>query len=321
MTNLFKDNASNVYLVTGGTGMVGKAIRDMLPKNKTVMLSSSMCDLRNKISTLHLFNSVRPTHVIHLAARVGGVKANYDYLGEFYYDNIRINTNVLEAARQVKVKKMVSLLSTCIYPNEVQYPLTEDQIHNGEPHYTNFAYAYSKRMLDVQSRAYREQYGCNFITAVPNNLYGKHDNFDLQDSHVIPALMRKIWEAKLNKSEVEIWGDGTPLREFTYSEDIARALIFLLENYEGKHPINIGNTRESSIAELVETLCQTLDFSGEIVWDTTKLSGQHKKPSSNKKFLDIGWNADNYTSLEDGLKKTCNWFKMVYPNIRGYTGE
>lgn len=300
--------------------MVGKSIKGLLPEKKTVFLSSNMCDLRNKISTLHLFNSVRPTHVIHLAARVGGVKANHDYLGEFYYDNIRINTNVLEAARQVKVKKMVSLLSTCIYPNDVQYPLIEEQIHNGEPHYTNFAYAYAKRMLDVQSRAYREQYGCNFITAVPNNLYGKYDNYDLENSHVIPALTRKIWEARLDRSEVKIWGDGTPLREFTYAEDIAKSLIFLLENYDGAHPINIGNTNEYSISELVENLCYILNFSGDIAWDTTKLSGQYKKPSSNKKFLDLGWDPNNYTSLEDGLKKTCNWFKMVYPNIRGYIG-
>jgi GDP-L-fucose synthase len=312
---------SNIYLVTGGTGMVGNAIKSLLPKNKTVMLSSNMCDLRNKIGTLHLFSSVRPTHVIHLAARVGGVKANYDNLGEFYYDNIRINTNVLEAARKVKVKKMVSLLSTCIYPSEVTYPLTEEQIHNGEPHYTNFAYAYAKRMLDVQSRAYREQYGCNFITAVPNNLYGKHDNFDLEDGHVIPALIRKIWEAKLNNTAVEIWGDGTPLREFTYSEDIAKALLFLLENYEGKHPINIGNTKEHSIVELVENLCYVLGYNGEIMWNTTKLGGQYKKPSSNKKFLKLGWDPNNYTSLEEGLKETCKWFKMRYPKVRGHAGD
>jgi len=312
---------SNIYLVTGGTGMVGNAIKDLLSKNKTVFLSSNMCDLRNKISTQHLFNSVRPTHVIHLAAKVGGVKANYDYLGEFYYDNIRINTNVLEAARKVKVKKMVSLMSTCIYPDNVSYPLTEDQIHNGEPHYTNFAYAYAKRMLDVQSRAYREQYGCNFITAVPNNLYGPYDNFDLKDSHVIPALIRKIWEAKLNKSEVVIWGDGTPLREFTYSKDIAKALLFLLDNYDDKHPINIGNTEEYSIASLVENLCSLFGFRGDVVWDTSKMSGQHKKPSSNQKFIDLGWDPNNYTSLEEGLKETCKWFRIRYPKVRGCTGE
>jgi len=311
----------DVYLVTGGTGMVGFALKSLLKGSKAVFLSSNMCDLRNKVATQYLFNSVRPTHVIHLAAKVGGVKANYENLGDFYYDNIRINTNVLEASKQTKVKKLISLLSTCIYPDKVDYPLTEEQIHNGEPHYTNFSYAYAKRMLDVQSRAYREQYGCNFITAVPNNLYGKRDNFDLENSHVIPALIRKIWEAKLNKTEVVIWGDGTPLREFTYSEDIAKALLFLLDNYDNKYPINIGNTQEHSISSLVENLCYILGYSGDIIWDTTKLSGQYRKPSNNKKFLDLGWNPNNYTSLEDGLKKTCNWFKIVYPKVRGYAGD
>tara|TARA_R110002153_G_C13125747_1_gene479330 strand:- start:168 stop:761 length:594 start_codon:yes stop_codon:yes gene_type:complete len=196
--------------------------------------------------------------------------------------------------------------------------LTEDQLHLGPPHGSNFGYAYAKRMVDVMSRAYRQQYGCNFITAIPNNLYGENDNFDLENSHVIPALIRKVWEAKTNnKNYIECWGDGTPLREFTYSGDIAKILLFLLENYNQPEPINIGNTDEYSIKEVVEIICKQLDYSGEVVWQTDKPSGQHRKPSSNQKLLDLGWKKEDYISLEEGLKKTCEWFIMTYPNARG----
>jgi GDP-L-fucose synthase len=173
-------------------------------------------------------------------------------------------------------------------------------------------------MVDVMSRAYRQQYGCNFITAIPNNLYGENDNYDLANSHVIPALTRKIWEAKINrKSSVECWGDGSPLREFTYSQDIARILIFLLKNYDGAGPINIGNTVEYSIKDVVRILCEVLEYDGKIVWNTEKPGGQHRKPSSNLKLLDLGWKKENYTPLKAGLIKTCKWFKMNYPHIRG----
>jgi GDP-L-fucose synthase len=173
-------------------------------------------------------------------------------------------------------------------------------------------------MVDVMSRAYRQQYGCNFITAIPNNLYGENDNFDLENSHVLPALIRKIWEAKINNQHsVEVWGDGSPLREFTYSEDIVKILIFLLENYNESEPINIGNTEEYSIKEVVQLLCELLNYDGKINWNINKPNGQYRKPSSNKKLLDLGWEKENYTSLKQGLKKTCDWFIINYPNVRG----
>ena len=204
--------------------MVGSAFRDLAPD--AIFISSDHCDLRSSSQAKSLFNTTKPDYVIHLAAKVGGVKANTEYLGDFYRENLLINTNVLECCRVNDVKKVVSLLSTCVYPDNVSYPLTEEQIHNGEPHPSNFAYAYAKRMLDVQSRSYRKQYGCSFITAIPNNLYGPHDNFHLEDSHVIPAMIRKIWEAKLKNENVILWGDGTPLREFTYSEDVGKILFY-----------------------------------------------------------------------------------------------
>ena len=163
---------------------------------------------------------------------MGGLKANLNNLGSFYYENIIINSNVLEASRKFNVKKVVSLLSTCVYPDKITYPLTEEQIHNGKPHDSNYGYAYAKRMLDVQSQAYRDQYGCNFITAIPNNLFGENDNFDLENSHLIPAIIRKVHEAKMNNSDIILWGDGSPLREFTYSKDLAKIILFLLNNYD-----------------------------------------------------------------------------------------
>ena len=191
-------------------------------------------------------------------------------------------------------------------------------MHLGPPHDSNYGYAYAKRMVDVMTREYRQQYGCNFITAVPNNLYGENDNFDLENSHVIPALIRKVWEAKVNNiNHVECWGDGSSLREFTYSEDIAKILIFLLENYDSPEPINIGNTDEYSIKEVMEIICKLFEYDGDVIWQTDKPSGQHRKPSSNKKLLDLGWKKEDYTSLEKCLKKTWEWFKITYPNVRG----
>ena len=228
-----------------------------------------------------------------------------------------MNTNVLEACRLVKVEKLVSFLSTCIFPDKVEYPLTEDKIHFGAPHSSNYGYAYAKRMLDVQSRAYRKQYGCNFITAIPNNLFGENDNFDLENSHVVPAMIRKMYEAKLNDEDVTLWGDGSPLREFTYSKDLAEILLFLLEHYDEEGPINVGNTNEISIKEVAETIAGILDFKGQIVWDITKPKGQFRKPSDNSKLLELGWREENYTNFRKALTNVCQYVILKYPHLRG----
>jgi GDP-L-fucose synthase len=308
----------NDFLITGGSGMVGKSFLNKLPN--AIYVSSKQYDLRDPVQTNNMFEEYRPRFVIHLAARVGGVLANMNNLGSFYYDNVMINTNVLESARVFETEKLLSCLSTCIYPDQVTYPLTEDQIHNGAPHQSNFSYAYTKRMIEIQSKAYKEQYGCNFISMAPNNLFGQFDNFSLKGSHVIPAMIRKIYEAKLNNTRAEFWGDGTPLREFTYSKDIPDVSLFLLEKYNSPDVINVGNSHEVSIEYVVSKVQEYFDFDGEIFWDTTKPMGQFRKPSSNKKLLDLGWKADDYTSMEKGLKETCEWFIMNYPNIRGMDG-
>jgi GDP-L-fucose synthase len=304
------------YIITGGSGMVGSAFKEKLPNatypNRQELYSTLREDTKGE--------EFGGKNIIHLAAKVGGIKANMEQIADFYFDNSSLNQKVLSAAHNGQANKVLCLLSTCVYPDApyVKYPLTEDQLHLGPPHHSNFGYAYSKRMVDVMSRAYRQQYGCNFITAIPNNLYGKNDNFDLENGHVIPALIRKIWQAKVNnKQYVECWGDGSPLREFTYSEDIVKILLFLMKNYNEPEPINIGNTEEHSIKEVVEIICKILDYNGEVKWQINKPSGQFRKPSCNKKLLDLGWSKKDYTSLQIGLQKTCKWFIMHYPNIRG----
>ena len=305
----------NEILVTGGSGMVGHALKRVIPE--AIFVSSKDYDLRSHFEAEIMFATHAPKYVIHLAAKVGGIKANMEKLGDFYRDNALINTNVLESARRFRVRKVVSLLSTCIYPNEVVYPLTEDQIHNGPPHQSNYAYAYAKRMLDIQSRAYREQYGCNFVTAVPNNLFGENDNYDLNDSHVIPAIMHKMYLAKQNGQRVVLWGDGSPLREFTYSLDLANILLFLMEHYDKPEPINIGNTGEYAILDIAQLIASRLDYNGEIVWDTTKPAGQLRKPSDNSRLHSLGWRPEMYTDFKDSLSSACDWFVENYGTARG----
>ena len=302
-------------LVTGGSGMVGSALKSICPD--AVFISSRDFDLREQEQAKKMFETHSPKHVVHLAAKVGGINANMKSLGDFYRENILINTNVLEAARTSNVEKVVSLLSTCVYPDETRYPLTEEQIHDGPPHSSNYAYAYAKRMLDIQSQAYRNQYGCNFITAVPNNLFGQNDNYDLNDSHVIPAIMHKMFLAKQNNENVVLWGNGSPLREFTYSKDLAHILLFLLEHYDEKEPINVGNTVERSIKNVAELIAEYINFKGTITWDTTKPSGQYRKPSDNTKLMQLGWRPEMFTSFERAMKTSCKWFVENYPNVRG----
>ena len=302
-------------LITGGSGMLGKAFKDHLPN--ATYVSSKDCDLRHRKQVDQLFEIHKPEYVFHLANKVGGVLSNMQNLGTFYFDNMTMNTNVLDAAKTYNVKKLLSCLSTCIYPDVVQYPLTEEQIHNGPPHFSNYTYAYTKRMLDIQSRAYRQQYGCNFISMSPNNLFGENDNFDLENSHVIPAIIRKIYEAREYGKSVVLWGDGTPLREFTYVKDISRIAIFLMENYDQPEPINVGTTGEHSIISIVQKVSKFLNYDGPIEWDTTKPNGQLRKPSCNSKLLSLGWGEKEYTNFDNALETTCRWFEKMYPNLRG----
>jgi len=320
-------------LITGGSGLLGKALNNAAKSQDISCYSPTSKELnlldfgsvKKYLADCECFDGQgiysKFNYAIHLAAKVGGVKANSNELGSFYSTNININVNFLQACSEHSIPKLVSVLSTCVYPDApyVSYPLTEDQLHLGPPHDSNFGYAYAKRMLDVQTRAYRKQYGVNYVTVIPNNLFGEYDNFHLEDGHVIPALMRKIWEAKLNnKPAVEIWGDGRPLREFTYSGDVARILLKVSEEYNEEQPLNIGNTEEHSISSVAMKLVEFLEYDGKLVFNTDKPSGQFRKPSSNKRLLEkTSWRAEDYTPFDIALKKTCDWFKATYPNVRG----
>lgn len=300
--------------VTGFTGLLGSEISNLI--EDSLLISSQQCNLLENDFYGHL--EPKPDAVIHCAARVGGVKANTEFVSDFFEENMKMNSNVIQACKKRKIK-LVSVLSTCIYPDEkhVTYPLTEDQLHNGPPHHSNFGYAYAKRMLDVQSRAYRQQYNCNFITVIPNNLYGLNDNFDLDSGHVIPSLIKKFYQAKLDEREsVEVWGSGNPLREFTFARDAAKIILWLTENYDGESPINIGNPEEISIKDLAELISKIIGYKGDIIFNKSKPDGQYRKPSSNKKLLSLGWN-EKYTQLEQGLTETIRYFELKYPNLRG----
>ena len=302
-------------MITGASGLLGSEI--FRERQDALTISSKDCDLTNAFN-LRLCPDGKFDTVIHCAAKVGGVKANTEQVANFFDDNVRMNMNILDACKHDNLK-LVSVLSTCIYPDAayVKYPLTEDQLHLGPPHPSNFGYAYAKRMLEIQSRAYRQQFGCNFISVIPNNLYGPNDNYNLDSGHVIPALIRKFHEAKINKQkEVVIWGTGKPLREFTFSRDAAKIILWLAENYNGDKPVNIGNPEQVSIESLALAISGEMRFSGTIRFDNTKPDGQFKKPSSNSYLRSLGWKGE-YTPLSDGLKETIETLLSHYPNVRG----
>jgi len=315
-------------IITGGSGLLGNAFKKVLPASREIKYPTrneiNLIDKQSIIKYIDKYNFSRDNSsvdtIIHLAGMVGGVKANTEKVFNFYTENSNMNNNVIDAAVYTDTPNLVCCLSTCIYPDEkyVTYPLTEDQLHNGPPHDSNFGYAYAKRMVDIQLRAANEQYGHSYISVIPNNMYGEHDNFDLENGHVIPALIRKIWEAKINnKPTFEVWGDGEVYREFTYAEDIARAILFCLERGYTGGAINIGSTKEYKLKDIITLICKELEYTGEIKYDISKPKGQIRKPTSNAKFLGLGWSEEMYTPIEVGIKKTCDWFKENYPNVRG----
>jgi len=307
-------------IITGGSGLLGNAFKKLTPN--ALFPTHKELDLVNKNNTQEYFDKFAASvdTIIHLAGKVGGVKANTQYVSDFYEVNSAINNNLITTCVKNKIPTLVCCLSTCIYPDEkyINYPLTEEQLHNGPPHDSNFGYAYAKRMVDIQLKAVRQQYGYDYIAVIPNNMYGEHDNFDLENGHVIPSLIRKIWEAKINnKPTFEVWGDGEIYREFTYAEDIAKVILFCIDKYNSSEPINIGSTQEYKLKDVIEIITKELNYKGNIVFDTSKPKGQIRKPTSNKKLLDLGWKNEWYTPLEVGLKKTCDWFVNNYPNVRG----
>eukprot|EP00002_Diphylleia_rotans_P009222 TRINITY_DN1926_c0_g1_i2.p1 TRINITY_DN1926_c0_g1~~TRINITY_DN1926_c0_g1_i2.p1 ORF type:complete len:320 (+),score=73.97 TRINITY_DN1926_c0_g1_i2:61-1020(+) len=311
-----------VVLVTGGTGLVGSAIRRVVeeeanPNEKWIFLSSKDADLKNIDELRQLFERTRPTHVIHLAARVGGLFANMRHKVEFFRDNMTMNDNIMLCCHEFKVKKLVSCLSTCIFPDKTTYPIDETMVHNGPPHFSNEGYAYAKRMIDVLNRCYREQYGCNFTSVIPTNIFGEFDNFSIQDGHVIPGLIHKCYLAKKNGTDFTVYGSGKPLRQFIYSYDLAKLFVWTLRNYDNPEPLilSVGEEDEVAIKDIVEMIVDAFDFKGNVVFDTSKADGQFKKTASNTKLKQL-YPEVHFTPLREGIRNSVKWFVDNYETCR-----
>jgi len=296
--------------VAGHRGLVGSAIRRRLERagySNVATASREQLDLRDQAAVNYWFRDHRPEYVYLVAGTVGGILANSTRPAEFLYDNLMIHATVVEAARLFDAKKLLYLGSSCIYPREATQPITEDQLLQGPLEPTNEAYAIAKVAGIRLCQSYRRQYGCNFISAMPTNLYGPNDNFDLNSSHVLPAMMRKFHDAKeRGVREVEIWGTGTPRREFLHVDDLADACVFLMENYEDEGHINVGTGEDIQIRELAELVRSIVYPEAEIVHDLTKPDGMPRKLLDVSKLHDHGWK--HRTDLEDGIRQTYAWF-------------
>ncbi len=289
--------------------MVGSALVRRLRSEacEVITLTREQVDLRRQRELERWMLETRPHAIIMAAATVGGILANDTRPGEFLYDNLAIELNVIEAARQTGVEKLLFLGSSCIYPREAAQPMSEDALLTGPLEPTNQWYAIAKIAGVMLGRAYRRQYGCDFISAMPTNLYGPGDTFDLQASHVVPALIAKAHAARDSaEGEIVVWGSGTPRREFMYVDDLADALIFLLKNYSGDEHVNIGTGSDVTIRELAETVARVVGVSGKLRFDSSKPDGTPRKLLDSGKMKALGWSPT--TSLEDGLSKTYQWF-------------
>jgi GDP-L-fucose synthase len=296
--------------VAGHRGLVGSAIvRSLINNgyNNLVYRTSKELDLRDKQQVNQFFEEEKPEFVFLAAAKVGGIVANNEYPADFIRDNLLIQTNVIDASYRNEVKKLLFLGSTCIYPKLAPQPLKEEYLLTGELEQTNEAYAIAKIAGIKMCQSYNRQYGTQYISVMPTNLYGQQDNFDLHTSHVLPALIRKFHEAKENNTPfVEIWGTGTPKREFLYSDDLADACLFLMNNYSGNEIVNIGVGEDLPIKELAEKIKEVVGYEGELKFDTSKPDGTPRKLVDVTKLNSLGWKAS--TSLDKGLKETYNWF-------------
>jgi len=303
------DRNAKVY-IAGHRGLVGSAIwRHLQAHGFTALVgaTSTELDLRIREATLAFFGREQPDVVIDAAARVGGILANSMYPADFLSDNLRIQVNIMDAARDTGVERLLFLGSSCIYPKLAEQPIKESSLLTGELEPTNDAYAIAKIAGILQVQANRRQHGCHWISAMPTNLYGPNDNFDPQTSHVLPALIRRFHEAKENgASRVVLWGSGTPRREFLHVDDLAAASLFLLESYDSADPINVGVGEDVTIRELAEIVADVVGFDGELVQDTSKPDGTPRKLLDVSRINDLGWKAT--VPLRDGIAETYVWF-------------
>lgn len=298
-------------LVAGSSGLVGSALINRLTKDlgkfEIVGISSKDLDLKDRTKTFDFLSFLKPQVVIDAAAKVGGIGANNNYPVEFLSDNLQIQCNLIDASHYAKVEKFIFLGSSCIYPRHAKQPIPEEELLNGYLEPTNSAYALAKISGIELIKSYRKEYGHNWISLMPANLYGPGDNFNLNNAHVLPTLIAKFFNAKKNGSgEVELWGDGSPMREFLYVEDLADAVVFCMQNYNGEEHLNIGSGEEVSIHKLAEVIKKIIGFNGQISWNTEMPNGMPRKILDSSKLLSLGWKPKY--SLENGIKKTIEWF-------------
>lgn len=289
--------------------MVGSAIVRRLSSEECQILTTTRAelDLRDQGNVNAWMAKHRPDVVVVAAAKVGGILANNTQPAEFLYDNLMIETNLVRAAHEVGVEKLLFLGSSCIYPKLAAQPMAEDALLTGALEPTNEWYAIAKIAGIKLCQAYRRQYGCEFISAMPTNMYGQNDNFDLATSHVLPALLVKVHQAKMtHKSTIEVWGSGAPLREFMHADDCADALVFLMENYSGESHINVGTGEEVSIRELAETICDVVGFDGDLAFDRTKPDGTPRKLMDSGRLRSMGWSPR--IKLREGIEATYRWY-------------
>jgi GDP-L-fucose synthase len=306
--NLFSNKR---IVVTGGTGFLGSFVVEKLRERgcrEIFVPGSREYDLVEMEAVKRLYRDARPDIVIHLAARVGGIGANRANPGKFFYDNAMMGIQLIEQGRLFGLEKFVALGTVCAYPKFTRPPFSEDNLWDGYPEETNAPYGLAKKMLLAQSQAYRQQYGFNCIYLLPVNLYGPRDNFDLESSHVIPALIRKCLEAKeRNEREIVCWGDGTPTREFLYVEDCAEGIVLATEKYDGPEPVNLGTGQEISIRELVQLIAEVTGFRGGIIWDSSKPNGQPRRCLDTTRARELfGFSAP--TDFREGLQRTTEWY-------------
>jgi GDP-L-fucose synthase len=305
------DSREQKIYIAGNNGLAGSAIwRHFEAKGykKLIGWPSAELDLRNASDTYDAITQTKPDVMIIAAAKVGGIFANSQYPVDFINDNIRIQTNLMEASHAAGVRRLLFLGSSCIYPKFAPQPIQESSLLTGPLEETNSAYAIAKIAGIHQIQSYRKQYGHKWISAMPTNLYGPNDNFDLRSSHVLPALIRKFHDAKLNgDSSVTVWGSGTPMREFLHTDDLARAVLHLLNCYDADSPINIGWGRDISITNLASLIAELTGYEGEIRWDTDKPDGTPRKLLDSTKIHSLGWTAQ--ISLREGIESTYAWYK------------
>ena len=307
-TDAVMNKNAKIY-IPGHTGLVGSALMKKLKKdgfNNIIVRTSKELDLRNQAAVEAFFAQEKPEYIFLVAAKVGGIYANKTYPADFIYDNLLISANVIHAAHKHNAKKLLFFGSSCIYPRLCPQPMKEEYLLTGLLEKTNEAYAVAKIAGITLCQSYNKQYGTHFIACMPTNLYGPHDNFDLEKSHVLPALLYKVYRAKnLNSPHVQVWGTGKPYREFLYVEDLADAAIFLMNNYDGNEIINIGTGIDVTIKQLVETIKKVVGYDGKLIFDTSKPDGTPRKLQNVDRLHALGWKAP--TSLVAGIEKTLAW--------------